>query len=160
VYELRPVQNGPKLPPPKPVTCISRSPHARTPPAPERGKVDCGYVAGPLSGWSTALQLQGSKVHMPDLVSKLALTLGRPVLDKTGFTGEFDLDLSFTADEATRGLPGFGGPGDPGGRKLPTDPNRPNIFAALEQQLGLQLIPARHPVEVLIIDHVERPAAN
>ena len=88
------------------------------------------------------------------------MVLGRPVLDKTGFTGEFDLNLSFTADEATMGLPGSGGPGDPGGSRLPTDPNRPDIFAALQEQLGLKLVPAKGPVDVLVIDHVERPTAN
>ena len=41
-----------------------------------------------------------------------------------------------------------------------TDPKRPNIFAALEEQLGLKLAPARGPVEALIIDHAERPAAD
>jgi uncharacterized protein (TIGR03435 family) len=57
------------------------------------------------------------------------------------------------------GFPGFG-PGDPIGSRLPTDPNLPNIFAALEEQLGLKLGPAKGPVEVLVIDHAERPTAN
>jgi uncharacterized protein (TIGR03435 family) len=60
------------------------------------------------------------------------------VFDKTGFSGEFDIDLTFT-----RG-----------------DPNLPNIFAALEEQLGLKLVPAKGPVEVLVIDHAERPVTN
>jgi uncharacterized protein (TIGR03435 family) len=88
---------------------------------------------------------------MADLIRELRLILDRPILDKTEFTGEFDLDLGFTPDGALMGLPGFGGP---------TDPNLPNIFTALEEQLGLKLVPAKGPVEVLVIDHAERPTAN
>ena len=80
------------------------------------------------------------------------MILDRPILDRTGFTGEFDLNLNFTPDGALMGLPpGYGGPGDP---------TLPNIFAALEEQLGLQLTSAKSPVEVLVIDHTERPTVN
>jgi uncharacterized protein (TIGR03435 family) len=158
VYDLKVAKGGSKLPMAKAVVCVSRTPGAPpAPPAP--GQADCGYVAGPL-GLTALLQFQGSKVRMADFISKLALVMGRPVLDKTALTNEFDLNLSFTADEATIGLPGFGGPGDPGGTKLATDPNLPNIFAALQEQLGLKLVSAKGPVEVLVIDHAERPAAN
>ena len=75
---------------------------------------------------------------MADLVRELASILDRPVFDKTGFTGEFDLDLSYAPD----------------------NPSFPNIFAAMEQQLGLKLEPAKAPVEVLVVDQAERPAAN
>jgi uncharacterized protein (TIGR03435 family) len=85
-----------------------------------------------------------------DLVRELASVLDRAVLDKTGFTGEFDLDLSFTPDEALRGVP----------TTRPAYPTLPNIFAALEEQLGLKLVPAKGPVEVLVVDHAERPATN
>ena len=161
VYHLTPAEKGLKLPVPKKVSCISYPPDAPTPPPPsEHGQADCGYVSGPFSSSSKLLRLNGVKVHMADLVRNLALVLGRPVLDKTGFTGDFDLNLSFTADDATMGLPGYGGPGDPGGNRLPTDANLPNIFAALEGQLGLKLVPAKGPVDVLAIDHVDRPISN
>ena len=97
---------------------------------------------------------------MADLIGRLAQILGRPVVDKTGFTGEFDLRLKFTPNDATQGLPGFGGPAGPRGNRFPADPNLPNIFAALHDQLGLKLVPATAPVEVLVIDHAERPTAN
>lgn len=156
VYALTAAKNGFKLPAPKEVSCVSFPPG--TPPRYVPGKVDCGYV--PLLQESTGLRMEGSKVHMADLIRELALVLDRPVLDRTEFTGEFDLNLSFTPDEALMGLPGFGRPGDPGGSRIETDPNLPNVFAALEEQLGLKLVPAKGPVEVLVIDHAERPTAN
>jgi uncharacterized protein (TIGR03435 family) len=58
------------------------------------------------------------------------------------------------------GFPGYGGPDDPGGARLPSDRNLLNIFAALEEQLGLKLTPAKGPVEVLVVDHAERSTAN
>jgi uncharacterized protein (TIGR03435 family) len=97
---------------------------------------------------------------MADLIRELAFVLDRPVLDKSEFTGEFDLKLSFAADDATVGLRGLGRSGDESGTRLPTDRNPPNIFAALEEQLGLKLVSAKAPVEVLVIDHAERLAAN
>ena len=159
VYEFRAAKSGLKLPAPKPADCVSRPPDALpTPSGP--GKADCGYVAGPFSGWSKVLRLEGRKVHVPEFIKQLALVLGRPVLDKTSFRGEFDLKLSFVADEATMGLPGFGGPGDPGGSRLLTDPEHANIFAALEEQLGLKLVPSKGSVDVLVVAHMERPTAN
>lgn len=161
VYDLTVAKRGPKLPASKEVNCVSRGPDAPTPPPlSESGRpvADCGYIAGPMG--SSGLRLEGSQVHMADFIKKLALVLDRPVLDKTGFTGAFDLNLSFTADQATMGLPGYGGPGDPGGSRMPANPDLPNIFAALQEQLGLKLVAAKGPVEVLVIDHVERPTAN
>ena len=95
---------------------------------------------------------------MADLIRDLARVLDRPVLDKTGFTGEFDLDLRFT-DEDIMKSPGSAAPDDAGGNRLPAGPNLPIVFAALEQ-LGLKLEPAKGPVEVLVVDHAERPTPN
>jgi uncharacterized protein (TIGR03435 family) len=156
VYALTAAKNGFKPPAPKDVDCVSFPPG--TTPQHIPGKVDCGYV--PLILGSSGLQMEGSKVHMADLIRELASALDGTVLDQTGFTGEFDLNLNFTADDATAGLPGFVGPGDPGGARTPADRNLLNIFAALEEQLGLKLVPAKGPVEVLVIDHAERPIAN
>ena len=153
VYDLEAAKGGPKLPAAKDAGCVSFPPG--TPPRPVPGKVDCGYVSGPF-GRSEAglLHIQGRKIHVADLARELTDMLDGPVLDKTGFTGEFDLDLSFTPDAT---LVGFLGLLAPAGSRLPADPNSPNIFAALEEQLGLKLAPAKGPVEVLVIDRVERP---
>jgi uncharacterized protein (TIGR03435 family) len=81
------------------------------------------------------------KITMRMMAAQLAgRVLGRPVLDRTGIAGEFDVDLEWTPDESS----------DTG----------PSIFTALQEQLGLRLQSARGPVEMLVIDHVERPSEN
>jgi len=152
IYNLTVVKRGPKLPAAKEAGCVSFAPGES--PRRVEGKVDCGYVSGPYFFGGAGLRIQGRKVHMPDLIRELAFVLDRPVLDQTGFTAEFDLDLNFTPDDAL--IPDF----RPGVSAPPTDPNLPNIFAALEEQLGLKLVAAKGPVEVLVIDHAERPTAN
>jgi uncharacterized protein (TIGR03435 family) len=158
IYALTVTKGGLKPPPPKAGSCVTIDPNAPPPPGTPLG-FPCGKV-GVMGSPSGLLQMQGGKVPMTELVRILAMVLGRPIADRTGVTGEFDVHLDFTPDESTMGLPGAGGPGDPGGPPLATDPGRPNIFAALHEQLGLNLSPAKGPVEVLVIDHVERPAAN
>jgi uncharacterized protein (TIGR03435 family) len=153
VYDLTAKKSGLKLPVPKEVNCVSFPPG--TTPRRIPGSVDCGYA--PLLLSSTGLEMEGRKLHMADLVRALAMTLGRPVLDKTGFTGEFDLNLNYT-DEALM-KPGSAAQDDPGGNRLPAEPNLSIVFAAMEQ-LGLKLEPAKGPVEVLVVDHAERPTAN
>jgi uncharacterized protein (TIGR03435 family) len=157
IYVMTAAENGLKLPTPrKDLGCVSFP--AGTKPHQVPGKVDCGYVSGPGSGFGAPrgeLGMRGRKIHIGDLISELALVLDRPISDRTGFTGEFDVDLHFAPDQALQGF-GFGS-GEPAAPKAPVGPN---IFAALEQQLGLKLAPAKGPVEVLVIDHAERPAAN
>jgi uncharacterized protein (TIGR03435 family) len=83
----------------------------------------------------------------------LSRLLNRVVIDKTGQDGLFDLHFEFTPNDATP----LGGP------PLPVTPARENdlsIFAALEEQLGLKLESARGPVEVLVIDSVQKPSEN
>jgi uncharacterized protein (TIGR03435 family) len=149
VYDLTARNSGIKLPASKEANCVSFQPGMTPRSIP--GSVDCGYA--PLLLSPTGLRLNGRKLHMADLVRELALTLGRPVMDKTGFTGEFDLNLNYTDDALAKS------PDDPGGNRPPAEPNRSIVFAAM-QQLGLKLEPAKGPVEVLVVDHAERPTAN
>lgn len=95
---------------------------------------------------------------MADLVRELAMTLGRPVMDKTHFTGEFDLNLNYTDDALTQS-PFSAAPDDPGGNRASAEPNLSLVFSAM-QHLGLKLEAAKGPVEVLVVDHAERPTAN
>ncbi len=81
--------------------------------------------------------------------------LDKPVVDQTGLKGKFDFQLKWTPDPTQ--FPGFG-------MKIPppsTAPDAPpDLFAAVQQQLGLRLEATKAPVNVLVIDHVEQPSAN
>jgi uncharacterized protein (TIGR03435 family) len=75
----------------------------------------------------------------------------RPVIDKTGLTGNYDFTLSYAPE-----LQGNVSP-----ENLPLGlQNLPNIYDALKQQLGLKLEPQRGPVEHYVIDHIDKPSAN
>ena len=78
-----------------------------------------------------------------------------PVVDQSGLTGRYDFTLKFTPDVAMAAL--LGGPPRPAGDNLDA---APDLFAAFQQQLGLKLEPTRVPVDVMVIDKVERPSEN
>jgi uncharacterized protein (TIGR03435 family) len=79
---------------------------------------------------------------MTRLGNTLAAILNRTVVNETGFNGMFDVHLAYSPVEDT------------------ADVARPSIFTALQEQLGLRLESAGGPVEVLLVDHVERPSDN
>jgi uncharacterized protein (TIGR03435 family) len=76
------------------------------------------------------------------------------VIDRTGLQGRYDFTLTWTPDETQ--FAGFGVRIQPS-----TDPNAPPVlFTAIQEQLGLKLDSVRAPVEVLVIDRVDRPSEN
>jgi uncharacterized protein (TIGR03435 family) len=77
---------------------------------------------------------------------------GRLVIDKTGLTGRFEFNLTWTPEQMPTAAPPPGVP--------PIDPNGPSFFTALQEQLGLKLQSARGPLEVVVIDRVERPTPD
>lgn len=114
------------------------------------------YCKAMISLRTPSVDAEGST---PGEFSKLLnLVLDRPVIDKTGILGRFDFHVEFSRDEAT---PGLRGPSpDAGLPGAASDPSGPTIFTAIREQLGLKLVPGKGPVEVLVIDHVERPTGN
>jgi uncharacterized protein (TIGR03435 family) len=92
--------------------------------------------------------IKGHSVTLASFADFLAAQLGRPVLDKTGLTSLYDLDLQWTPDDNELQSP-------PG-----SAPNGPAIFTAIQEQLGLKLESGKGPVEVIVIDHIERPSGN
>jgi uncharacterized protein (TIGR03435 family) len=147
VYDLAAAKSNFNPPVPKEGGCASLD--SASPPTP--GSIPCGMVRIGFSGI-----MDGASVIMANFVKSLAGVLGSPVIDRTGFTAAFDIHLKFTPDTSTQGLPG----GALGATPPEPDPTRPNIFDALQEQLGLKLTSSKGPVEVLVIDHVERPTAN
>jgi uncharacterized protein (TIGR03435 family) len=96
--------------------------------------------------------LTGQKISMPQLADLLTVgaqrELGRPVIDKTGLKGAFDIALNWTPEDPRPAGETEAAPG-------------PDLFRALQQQLGLRLDSQKGPVEILVIDHVERvPTEN
>jgi uncharacterized protein (TIGR03435 family) len=95
----------------------------------------CGYR---LSGGSTTLSLISGGRNMQGLADSISGYAGRPVVDKTGLAGYYAFMLEF----------------------IIVDNDGVSIFTALQEQLGLKLEPARGPLDVVVIDHIERPTEN
>lgn len=106
-------------------------------------------ICGPRSGGYGRIILIGTPI--PQFTSLLALALNSTVVDKTGLTGSYDIDLTYTPEQPI-----------PAGVNIsPADPNGPSIYTALREQLGLKLESQKVQEEVLVIDRVERqPSEN
>jgi uncharacterized protein (TIGR03435 family) len=91
------------------------------------------------------------------LTNSLVMFAGRIVQDRTGLTGNYDMNLTWTPDQMPQRPPGA--PADQPLRLngADIDPNGPSLFTAVQEQLGLKLDSQRGPVETLIIDRAEKP---
>ena len=101
--------------------------------------------------------LSGGGMTMGQLASALGRmpAVNRVVQDRTGLSGGFDFDLTWTPDGVP--LPPLG----PGAPPLPPiDPDGPSLFAAVEEQLGLKLESTRGDVDVVVIDRAEPPTED
>jgi uncharacterized protein (TIGR03435 family) len=150
VYELTIAKNPSKL---RPSSCTPYDPvHPIPTPASDQPSINyCGSSRIRRKGldWT----FDGTAITVADLAGTLSWLVDqhRPVVDKTGFSGKFDVHLQWT--------PGLGELGE---HDLPAPPEAsgPSIFSVLEEQLGLKLKTGRAPVEVLVVDHAEMPSAN
>jgi uncharacterized protein (TIGR03435 family) len=85
-------------------------------------------------------KLTAHRAQVGSLAFSLSGTVGRVIIDKTGLTALYDIDLTWSPDNEP----------DSG----------PSVFTALQDQLGLKLESAKAPVDVVVIDHIERPSEN
>jgi len=121
------------------------------PPVPGE-RPQCGMMMGFGS-------LAAGGVPMTQLATSLSQRVGRTVIDKTGLTGLYEFNLDFTPEQMPQGGQGPAAP--PGAPPLPpVDPNGPSIYTALQEQLGLKLDSQRGPVDVIVVDSVDRPTED
>lgn len=102
-------------------------------------------------------EVNGAAAPLEFLATFLSNQVGRPVIDHTGLKGYYDFKLVWTPDPSQS----MGGPPPPGAEAPPPiDPNGPSIFTAIQEQLGLRLESQKGPVDILVIDRVEKPTEN
>jgi uncharacterized protein (TIGR03435 family) len=95
-------------------------------------------------------------VSISGIVGGLSDALERPVVDKTALTGTYDFDLQWTPEGYQ---PRPAGEGESRRRVEPAEPG-PSLFTAVQEQLGLKLVAAKGLVQIMVIDHAEKPSAN
>ena len=137
VYNLVIAAGGPRFKPAAP----------DPPPSPDANPSDPPKHRGMLRMGHGTLSLED--MPMSTFIGQLGYAVGRDVIDKTGLTGKYDLELKWTPDD------------HPGSESGLTDQDAsPNLFTALQEQLGLRLESSKGPVQTLIIDHADMPSAN
>src|SRR5438067_1265242 len=113
------------------------------PPQPVNGVVPCS-IQGRIG------QISFDGFPMSQGAGMLALQAGRPVVDRTGLTGNWQFVVNFAQERRL-------GPDGPGELLPPPDPNAPSFFTALQEQLGLKLESTKAPFDVTVIDSAEHP---
>jgi uncharacterized protein (TIGR03435 family) len=125
-----------------------------------------GFMGGLFS--SSLIMFRGSAVPLTNMIGMMQQQVGRPVIDKTELKGLFDFTLRFSPEGVTSTTP-FGalppppplvpGGAPPAAGTAPASEPLPSIFTAL-QEIGLRLEPTKGPVEVLVIESVQKPTEN
>jgi uncharacterized protein (TIGR03435 family) len=110
---------------------------------------------GSLRVFNWVGRVDGLKVPIAQLVDNLSARTRRMVLDKTNLLGKYDMNLQWFPDPSEFGpRPAYLPP------TYQPDPNSPPLLTAIQQQLGLKLESQTAPVELLVIDHAEKPSEN
>jgi uncharacterized protein (TIGR03435 family) len=135
---------GPQLTP-STLDCSGPPPDLSTTPPPPRSELEnrCGVVSGLASvrsGGATMDELSGR------------LLVGARVYNRTGLAGRYAVRLDFRVDQTRFRLPNDS--------PLHSSDDLPDIFTAVQEQLGLKLVPQKTQEPVIVIDHIERPSEN
>lgn len=123
----------------------------------EAKSIDPAFPHGKLFARPGVVTAQGARLS--ELVFVLTGSLHCPVLDKTGLVSKYDFALKYSPDQRSSLM--FLRPEGGQQESAPgPDDSRPSLFTAVQEQLGLRLMPTTVPVESIVIDHVEKPSAN
>ena len=111
------------------------------------------------SGPNFVAEAQGATLD--SLMKLFYLMLDRPVIDRTGIQGRFDIHIEFAKPEGRAVFRPLGEPDLPRPPVDPADPlAAPSIFTVVEKELGLKLEPSKGPRDFFVIDHIEKPSEN
>jgi uncharacterized protein (TIGR03435 family) len=152
-YALVAAKNGHKL---KETTAPAFDPATAGPPPPPGSNAPMPKGSIRMTGRG---DLTVTGVGIEQFADVLSRQLGQIVVDKTGLKGEYDFALKWTPDEGQGQM--FRGAGDPPKDGAPPPESAgPSILTALQEQLGLKLESQKGPVDVIVIDHLEKPSEN
>ena len=143
VLDRRDRKFGPRLRQ-SPVDCAARLASGTPPAPPEDGKVPpCA------TEMRAGRHLIANGITMAQLSNLLSFQTHATVVDRTGLTGEYNVDLEWTPDQRV-----------PGAEDTAPPVDAISIFTAVREQLGLKLEPHKGPVDMLVVDHAEHPTEN
>ena len=153
VYTLVIAKNGPKLQESKPGDTLVTVPKSAN--SNETMQIAKGSIQMNFSG-DGLRHISGPGISTAGLATMLSAQLGRPVFDKTGLTGKYDVMLQWAPDQTQASPVMSSGMASSNASDL----GGPSIFTAVQEQLGLKLESGKGPVETIVIDHVEKPSGN
>ncbi len=151
VYELKLGKNGPTLK--ESVEDPDASGRLAGTPSPMPPSDKDGYPQLPAGRPAMIVMMPAGRMRVVARVQQLSqlinlIDLGRPMIDKTGLKAKYDFAVEFSTE-------GLNAPG-PSAFATPPDDGAPSIFEAFEKQLGLKLEAKKDPIEMLVLDRVEK----
>ena len=150
VYALTVAKGGPKLKESTPDSC---TPLDLNHPPSDPQAVPCGIPT--MRGNNGNIVADAHGITMAEFAARALTRIDRPVIDKTGLTGRYDIHLEYAITGSMR----VNG-GEAPDVTLPADPAGASMFSAVQSQLGLRLASDKAPIDVIVVDSIERPSEN
>ncbi len=152
VYTLVPTKGGTKL---QHSTFQDPTPSGETNPVPGTG------IRRPMMRITmnpAGFTIVGQDSTIEGLIREISHQTGNTVVDQTGLTGKYDYTLSWMPEHPMMKASDTGQ--QPGGGDSAISETGPSLLTALQEQLGLKLVPQKEPVDVIVIDHIQQPSPN